>query len=39
MIMHVSEPLFIGMRRDRPTFNQLIVGLKPEDEIVVTKLV
>lgn len=26
------------MRRGRPTFNQLIVGLKPEDGIVIKKL-
>ena len=29
---------FTGTKRDRPKFNQLLAGLKPGDEIVVTKL-
>lgn len=35
---NIFSEKFTGTKRDRPKFNQLLAGLKPGDEIVVTKL-
>lgn len=35
---NIFSEKFTGTKRDRPKFNQLLAGLKPRDEIVVTKL-